>query len=64
MTTCKIFNTKWDEVLLSTTKVPDEVIMENMHKKQLHFCEDLKPLIALYLQDTVQTGEVASYSLD
>ena len=44
------------------TTVPDEDTMENVYKKQLHYTEDLKLLVALYLQDTVQRGEAASYS--
>ena len=30
--------------------------------KQLHNSEELKPLMALYLQDTVQKGKLASYA--
>ena len=30
--------------------------------KQLHFSKELKPLMALFLQDTAQKGEAASYS--
>ena len=43
------FDTKWDEDIL-----------EKMYKRQLHFFEDLEPLMALYLQDTVQNGETVS----
>ena len=31
-----------------------------MYKKQRHHFEELKPLMALYLQDPVQKGEAAS----
>ena len=62
MTNVQGFDTKWDEVLLSMTKVPDEDILEICYKKQLQFAEELKPLMALYQQDTVQKGEAASYS--
>ena len=40
------FDTKWDEALLSMTKVPDE------KQKQLRSSEQLKTLAALYMQDT------------
>ena len=56
------FDTKWDEVLLSMTEVPDEDTLEKVYKKQVHHSEDLKPLMALYQRDTVQIVEAASYS--
>ena len=56
------FDTKWDEVLLSMTEVPDEDTLEKVYKKQVHYSEELKPLMALYQRDTVQIGEAASYS--
>ena len=34
-------DTKWDEVLLTMTTVPDEDILETLHQKQLHFSEEL-----------------------
>ena len=49
-------------VLLSMTNVPDEDILESVYKKQLHYSEELKPLMAVYFQDTVQKGERASYA--
>ena len=51
------FDTKWDEVLRSMTKLPDEDVLDNVYKKQLHFFEGSKPFMALYLQNTVQKGE-------
>ena len=33
-----------------------------LYKQQLDTSECLKPLMALYLQDTVQKGEAASYA--
>ena len=56
------FDTEWDEVPLSMTKVPDEDTLENLHRKQLHFSEELEPLMVLYLQDTVLKGVKACYS--
>ena len=51
------FDTKWDEVHLSRTKVPDEDFLENCTRSS---SVELKPLMALYLQDTVQKGEKKS----
>ena len=48
------FDTKCDEVLLSMTRMPDEEKLENLYKKQHHVSEDLKALMALYLQDVFQ----------
>ena len=53
------FDTKWDEVLFSMTKVSDEAKMETLCKKQLHNSEELKLVMAWYLQDTVQNGDAA-----
>ena len=53
---------KWDEVLLSMTKVPDDDVLEKLHKKQLHFPEELKLLMSLYLQNTVQKGKPSTSS--
>ena len=62
MTACQGLNSKWNEVLLSVTKVPDEHMLANLYMKEFHMSGDLKLLMALYLQDTVQKGEPASYS--
>ena len=50
----------WDEVLLSLTKIPMN-LFQRTYKKQLHFSEELKPLMAVGPQDTVHKGEAASY---
>ena len=52
------FDTEWDEALHSMTKVPDEEIFGNSCKNQLHSSEELKPLMTLYLHDTVQSGQI------
>ena len=44
-------------------KFPMKIYGKNMHKKQLHYSEDLKPLVASCLQNTVQKWEAASYYL-
>ena len=36
------------------TKVPNEDILENLPKKHLYYTKELKPLMALYLQDADQ----------
>ena len=55
------FDTKWCEVLVSMPTFP-MMMYWVMYKKQLHHFEELQPLMALYLQDTVQKGESASYA--
>ena len=42
------------------TKVPEEDTLEILYKKQPHHFEELKPLMALYLQNTVQKRDLAS----
>ena len=42
--------------------IPDEDISEILYKNQLHFSEESKPLMALYLQASFHKGEVVSYS--
>ena len=51
------FDAKWDDVLLSMTPVPDDGTLQNV-QKQLQNSGELKPLMALYLQDTVQKREL------
>ena len=46
---------------LQDKKFPIKIVLEVL-KNQLHFSDELKPFTALYLQDTVQKGEAASYS--
>ena len=43
------FNTRWDAI----KKQPDEEILENLCYHQLQQSEQLKPLLLLYIQDTV-----------
>ena len=44
------------------TTVPDEDTMENVYKKQLHYSEELKPLMALSAGYSPERGAAASYS--
>ena len=39
---------------------PDDEKMENCYHRQLQQSEQLKPLLSLYIQDTVQKGESRS----
>ena len=44
------------------TEVPDQDVWEMLYKTHLHFSEELRPLVALYLPYAVQKGEAASCS--
>ena len=43
------------------TKVPEEDMLENCPKNSFQCSEDVKPLMALYQQGTVQKEELVSY---
>ena len=48
------FDTKWSEVRLSMSRVPDEDKKEILYSEQLQYSEEVKPLMAVSQQDTVQ----------
>ena len=42
------FDTKWDGILLSTTKIPSDDILEGLHKFRIRESEKLKTVLELY----------------
>ena len=56
------FDTKWDETIIAMQKQPDEELLGNLHCRQLDKPDQLKQLVALCMQDTVQTSEPKSYT--
>ena len=51
------FNTRWDETIIVMKKQPDGEILENLFYRHFQQSEQRKPLLSLYIQDTVQQGE-------
>ena len=43
-------------------KRPDDEILENVYYRQFHQIEQLKPLLSLYIQDTVQKRESRDFT--
>ena len=56
------FVTKWDEALLSMTKVPEQDTLEKWYKNSSTAERNRNLLLTMYLQDSVQKGEAASSS--
>ena len=50
-------NKRPDETVLVMKKQPDEDSLEHVYHRQLQKSQQLKPLLSLYIQDTVQNGE-------
>ena len=42
------FDTRWDEVLLSMTKIPSDDCLESLHKLRIHKSDQLKTVFELY----------------
>ena len=42
------FDTRWDEVLLSTHEVPSDAILESLYKMQIRESDQFKTVLALY----------------
>ena len=42
------FDTRWDEVLLSMSKIPSDDILERLHKLRIHGSAQLKTVLELY----------------
>ena len=42
------FDTKWDEILLSMTKIPTDDILDNLYKQRIRESEKLKTVLELY----------------
>ena len=48
------FDASWDEVLLSIEEMPQDHIVESLHKRRIRDSEQLKTILALYDQDNEQ----------
>ena len=55
------FDTRWDEVLLSTEDVPSDKNLEGLYKMRIRECHQLKTVLALYEQDFDQKNMPLSY---
>ena len=55
------FDTRWDEVLLSTEDVPSDKILECQHKMQIRESDQLKTVFAWYDQDIEQKNMPPRY---
>ena len=51
------FNTRRGETILAMKKQTREEILDNLYYRQLQRSEQQKPLLSLYIQDTVQKRE-------
>ena len=48
------FDSKWDGILLSVTKIPHDEILEGLHKLRIRESEKLKTVLELYDLETYQ----------
>ena len=45
------FDTRWDEILLSMTKIPSDDILESLYKLRIRESDQLKTVLELYDMD-------------
>ena len=55
------FDTKWDDTIVMQ-KQPDEELLDNLYTRQLETSDQIRQLVAMYIQDTVQTSAPKSYT--
>ena len=55
------FDTRWDAVLLSMTKIPSDVILESLYKLRIRECDQLKTVLELYDMEIHQKISVPNY---
>ena len=55
------FDSKWDGILLSMTKIPHDEILEGLYKLKIRECEKLKTVLELYDLETHQKKLGADY---
>ena len=55
------FDTRWDEVLLSMSKIPSDDILESLYKLRIREAEKLKNLLDLYDMEIHQKTSVLNY---
>ena len=56
------FDVRWDQVLLSTSDIPSDVILEGLWKSKLQDSIQLQTVLVLYDQETVRNNGQTSYS--
>ena len=55
------FDTRWDEVLLSMSKIPSDDILESLYKLRIRESDQLKTLLELYDVEIHQKISVPNY---
>ena len=55
------FDSRWDEVLLSTPEVPSGSILEGLYKMRIRESDQLKTVLALYEQASEQKNTHPSF---
>ena len=57
----QVFDTRWDEVLLSTEDTPADSVLECLHKMRIWESDKLHTVLAFYDQDIEQNDAQPSY---
>ena len=55
------FDTRWDEVLLSMTKIPSDDILESLYKLRIRESDQLKTVFELYDMEIHQKISMPNY---
>ena len=55
------FDTSWDEILLSMTKIPPDDVLESLHKIRIRESDQLKIVLELYDMEIHQKISVPDY---
>ena len=55
------FDTRWDEILLSMTKIPSDDILESLYKLRIRESDQLKTVLELYDMDIHQKISMPNY---
>ena len=61
MTTFQEFDTRWDEVLLSMSKIPSDDILESQYKLRIRESDQLKTVLELYGMEIHQKISMPNY---
>ena len=59
--TFRNFDTRWDEVLLSLSKIPSDEILESLYKLRIRESDQLKTVLGLYEMEIHQKISVPNY---
>ena len=51
------FDTQWDETIIAMQKQPSEELVDDLYFRKLEKSDQLKQLVASYIQDTVKKSE-------